>query len=265
MEQETFDLLARRLSTSRTARRSLTSGLGAALLAGALSEVVVRFGIAEVAAKQRHGRRVERHGQVHDEMRRRKKKRHKKAKRPQEPQACSESERRCPDGTCVNQESCCAGERVCDDGACLAGDQCCSGEVLCDDGSCISPDQCCPTAKRCSDGSCIARNQCCPEALPPNCGECQMVICDAGELVCTAMCQGEGIDCCNGWCWYACPPSSVRNFVTCECECPSGSELLADGSACCPNHRTCGRNDAGLATFCCDEANICRASGQECS
>jgi hypothetical protein len=256
MDHGQFDDLTRSMASGSASRRAVLR-----LVSGsALAVVVARLGLDEAAAGNKHGKE-RRHGALQAERRHHQKKHHKKAK---DPQPCGDGERRCHDGSCVNQGQCCPNERSCDGGSCVVINECCPGERRCDDGWCVPEDLCCQTAKRCGDGSCIAANQCCPDAIAPTCNQyCEAVVCDHGELVCRSTC-GSG-ECCHGGCWDTCPSGSVRNVDTCQCECPSGSELLADGERCCPSSRACGRNGAGLATICCDEANSCRPQSQICS
>ena len=221
MEKQQFDALTRQWGTGEWSRRWLARALAAGLLGSAAGSAATALGLTEVAAKRKH----------------RKKKRHKNnTQSPQEPQACGDDERRCPDDTCVSQGSCCADQRAC------------------------------------GDGSCIAPNQCCPDADPPTCGDCQAAVCEDGELVCRSTCE-EGFVCCNGHCVGRCTGGAVINPATCLCECPSETELMADSMTCCPSQRACGRkgNDARLPTVCCaeldhccDDFDICVGPGSAC-
>ena len=167
----------------------------------------------------------------------RKKQRHKKAEplQPQPQQSCGVDERQCPDGTRVSQGSCCADQRAC------------------------------------GDGSCISAKECCPDADPPTCGDCQAAVCEDGALVCRSTCE-EGVVCCNGRCAGRCTGGAI-NPATCLCECPSGTELLADAMTCCPIERACGRkgNTPHVPTVCCpapghccDDFDICVDEGSAC-
>jgi hypothetical protein len=238
MESDQFDVLTRQCGADGSSRRRLLRALAVGLGGSALGSGVFGLGLAEVVARmQRSARHSGRQGQVEDERKHRKKKRHKdNAQSPQEPQECADGERRCPDGSCVSQGSCCGDQRAC------------------------------------GDGSCIAPNQCCPNADSPTCAECEVATCEDGELVCRSTCGG-GI-CCNGHCAGPCSGGMEINPATCQCECPSGTELLADGVTCCPSQRACGfkSNDARIPTVCCAELDhcchdfdICVHEGSACS
>lgn len=237
MESDQFDVLTRQWGADGSSRRRLLRALAVSLGGSALGIAVAGFGLSEVVARKKRGTRdLRRHGQLEDERKHRKKKRHKKnAQSPQETGACGDGERRCSDGGCVSRGLCCSDERTC------------------------------------GDGSCIAPNQCCPNAVSPTCGDCQAAVCEAGEMVCRSTCDG-GI-CCNGHCAGPCSGGMEINPATCQCECPSGTELLADGVTCCPIPRACGfkSNDARLPTVCCpapghccDDFDICVDEGSAC-
>jgi hypothetical protein len=103
-----------------------------------------------------------------------------------------------------------------------------SGGRCCEDGSCSTVGQCCPGEWGCDDGSCVPAGQCCPGAVPPPCGACELVVCDNGELHYQPAQQ--------------CPGNQQHNPTTCQCECPIGSELMADGVTCCPRELACNHN-----------------------
>jgi hypothetical protein len=227
MEINEFDGLTRALSGAGSSRRLALRILGGMLLSGSLVGVVATRDPVALAAKKNHRAGPARHGAtLHDEGKHRKKKHQKK---PQQTQQCSDDQRRCADGGCV------------------------------------SPGQCCSDEQRCADGSCVAAGACCAAASPPDCGQCQEVVCHNGALVCQSTCRSEGAVCCNGICTGPCGGGGEINPVTCQCACPSGSVLLADGMTCCPQIRACGLNQTGQGTFCCGEANKCMSQGQRCS
>jgi hypothetical protein len=216
-----------------TLTRSMAGGTGSRravvrlVAACALTGLVTRLALGEDAAAKKHGRRQPRHGELHEEGRHRKKKHHRKARNRQEPQACGEDERRCNDGTCVSQG------------------------------------QCCPNERHCGDGSCIASDQCCPDASPPACGKCEAAVCEDGELVCRSTCE-EGVICCHGHCTGRCTGGMAIDPATCSCECPSGTELIADYMTCCPVELACNHNVGVFPTTCCPGDQIC-VLDQSCS
>jgi hypothetical protein len=93
----------------------------------------------------------------------------------------------------------------------------------CTEGMCVSQGACCPDERTCDDGTCVSPEECCPT----------MKRCDDGR--CVSPCSG----------------GKELDPEICQCECPSGSVLMADGSSCCPNENICGLNEAGLVTTCC--------------
>jgi hypothetical protein len=123
-----------------------------------------------------------------------------------------------------------------------------NGGRCCPDGSCAAGGKCCPGENACPDGTCLPADVCCPDAERPPCGACDVTACIEGEWRCQSSVPCEG---------------GSPNPWTCQCECPSGSVLLADGATCCPEARACGLN-RGLPEFCCDEGNICHV-GELCT
>ena len=235
MEIDEFDGLTRALSGAGSSRRLALRILGGMLLSGTLPQVVTQDSVA-LAAKKNHRAAPARHvTTLHDEGKHRKKKHSRKSEQTQQTQQDQQTQ------------------------------QCSDGQRRCADGGCVSPGQCCSDEHRCEDGSCMAAGACCASASPPDCGECQEAVCHNGALVCRSTCRNEGAVCCGGTCMGPCSGGQEINPVTCQCACPSDSVLLADGMTCCPRIRTCGLNQAGVGTFCCDEWNICTAHGQYCS
>jgi hypothetical protein len=233
MEINEFDGLTRALSGAGSSRRLALRILGGMLLSCSLVGVVATRDPVALAAKKNHRAGPARHGAtLHDEGKHRKKKHHRKSEQTQQTQQTQ---------------------------------QCSDGQRRCTDGQCVSPGQCCSDEHSCPDGSCVAAGACCAAMTPPDCGECQEAVCHNGALVCRSTCRSEGAVCCGGTCMGPCTGGQEINPVTCQCACPSGSVLLADGITCCPRFRACGLNQAGQGTFCCDEANICMSQGQRCS
>ena len=268
-ERTAIDDLTRAMAGGAGPRRPLFRLLTGSALAG----LAGWFGHFDIEARRRRKRDADRKepGPLHDERKGRKKRKNKRRKKQrmpaaEEPRPCGAGERQCDDGSCVDSGQCCPGHRSCADGECVAAGVCCSGERQCD-GECLPAGQCCPGKRRCADGSCISRDQCCsdewgcddgscvpvggccPDAAPPSCGACEEEVCENGWLVCRPIRQ--------------CPANEVIDPATCQCECPQGSVVLADG-VCCPSERACNANAAGRATTCCSVETICVA-GEVCS
>ena len=217
MDRWQFEALTRLMASGVGTRRAATG----ALAAGLISVLAARLGLTGAVAKQtKRKRRPKRKpdGGLRSEGRH--KKRKKQPKVPPEPPAQPEPQpQRCP-ASCAD-----SGGQCCADGSCAPQGTCCSGQRRCGDGSCIARDLCCPGLKPCRDGSCVAIDTCCPNELAPVCGACQVATCQLGVMICAAV--------------TVCTHGKQLNSQTCECECPGGSELLADGETCCPQDRTC--------------------------
>ena len=294
MDQSDFDALTRVMAGGVGARRAMLR-----LLAGsALTGLVARLGLSEEAEAKgkRHGKRNgdrKRSRQLHAAGKKRQNQRnknHHKPKKPKDPkpQLCDtlcadEGGHCCPDGSCAEAGHCCPGEKTCAEG-CVADDFCCDGERHCDDGSCRSTDQCCPEERRCStgncihekyccgdermcaSGACISEDLCCPEEHQPSCGDCEALACQNGRWACRSQCQVEDSICCNGECLLPCSGGKQINPATCQCECPQGSDILADGT-CCPHQRACGLShdaEGWHHSFCCAEDKLCSANSICC-
>ena len=231
MDHGRFETLAWLMGGDGTRRAAMRF-----LAGGALGGLAVRLGLAEDAAAQKAKRQRLADHQLHGAPKRegkgKRKGKGKKRGRKQDKNRCS-------------------GETLCPSLGCIGPDRCCpDSERTCGAGVCVPLGQCCPGENACPDGTCVAADVCCPDAVRPPCGACDVTACIQGEWRCRSSVPCEG-----GW----------PNPGTCQCECPPDSVLLANGATCCPRHRACGLNQAGLATICCDEWNICIANGQLCS
>ena len=223
METNEFDALTRRLGSAGSSRRQALRGLGGALLSGAFAGVAARLGLAEeTEAKQSPGRKSgaerKRHGGLRSEGA------HKsKGKKRRKHQGAPSS----------------------------------AGDSGCVDGSCVTSDQCPPGQRRCANGSCLSADLCCPEVVPPSCDACESPICEQGAWHCREACQLPDTVCCQGRCVNPCFGDLHLNPQTCQCECPSGQVVLADGATCCPREQACFLNDAGQGTICCGGGDSC--------
>lgn len=223
MEIETFDAITRRLGSAGSSRRQALRGLGGALLSGAFAGVAARLGLAEeTEAKQSPGRKPGAERKPHGGLR--------------------------SEGTHKGKGKKRRKHR---------GARGSAGDSGCADGSCVTADQCPPGERKCADGSCLSADRCCPEVVPPSCDACESPVCDQGAWRCRAACQLPDAVCCQGRCVNPCLGDQHVNPQTCQCECPTGEVVLADGATCCPREEACFFNDAGQATICCGEGLMC--------
>jgi len=266
MDHGSFDALTRSVASGGETRRAVLR----LLAGGALGGFPAWLGLAEIAAakprkKRQRGAAQKQDGGLQTEGKRKGKKGSKKKPKPKSPPkpSCGADEWPCVDGSCVAQGACCPGEKRCGggciaeksccpytewecaDGSCVPHEQCCPGEKPCAGGACVSDDQCCPGEKRCIEGGqCYAADFCCPNDPEPTCGQCEVAVCEGGELTCgptgRAPCQ-EG--CCPEGYWCHSLGSCCTNGPPFHCTCPSGYGPCA--GRCCK--RCCG-------SFCCPDA-----------
>lgn len=205
MDHGAFDALTRALASGAGPRRAAMRLLSG----GALAGLVARFGLEDVTAKKKHGKRhgdkkpsgqLHATGKKHNRHKKRDKKKDKdkpKEPKPEQPgecyPRCTTGKRCCPDGECVTIGSaCCSNERTCDETikvTCVQPDACCEYERECEDGSCrglteccpeqrecpnacLPRDACCPGEQKCADGKCYPEDGCCPEKKTCTGGVC---------------------------------------------------------------------------------------------
>ena len=247
MDMEQFDIFTRQLSGAGSSRRQALRALRGMLLAGALTGVAARLGLADVAeannkkhkakSKQKRKPQAERkaQGKLQAEGKG-KKKRHRKPKAspqcdPDVVKLCN----RCEEPVCAAGDWVCRsnGEKECPDGSCVAANACCGGLYRCDDGTCIDPfSECCPYQKLCAS-NCIAKDACCHLDPTPLCGPCDEVFCEQGS--------------------WACRPRSDLK------QCPDGS-CVALGDCCSPE-QPCGQCEH---LVCENGEPVCRPTIGEC-
>lgn len=287
MDHGHFDDVTRAMATGTGPRRAALRFL----TGGALAGLAAWFGQDDAVEARPHHRHngAGKHGKrrrPNEVQQAGKNKNHKKQKhkqrKPKQPEPCAAEQFLCDDGTCITTDQCCPGERQCPEG-CVGNGHCCIGENECEDGSCLTGDQCCPEERVCADGSCHSQLVCCPEeqrcggnCIPadlcceddpdPLCSECEEIACKHGSKECRSTCHYEDSVCCKGECLLPCGGGQQINLDTCQCECPPGTVLLADGT-CCQDRRACRPTWDGHTwknSICCAEGTLCWAGSNCC-